>query len=108
MDKEHQKTPQNGVFPLFVTPKIFSQKSGSVTIVPLWCSNFMQKIRKNQWTVSEIFTDGPTDQWTDGPTDKGDYKGPPQVNPGSKKTFLVLSSYPIFIARSNRYYENNL
>ena len=27
--------------------QVFFQKSGSVTIVPLWCPNFMQKIRIN-------------------------------------------------------------
>ena len=55
MDKKHQKYPKNGFFPHLWPPKIFFQKSGSVTIVPLWCPNFMQKIRKNQWAVSEIF-----------------------------------------------------
>ena len=61
MDKKHQKYPQNGVFPHLWPPKSFFQKSGSVTFVSLWCFNFMQKIWKNQWTVSEIFKDGPTD-----------------------------------------------
>ena len=75
MDKKHQKYPKNGVFPPFVTPKIFFQKSGSVTFVPLWCTNFMQKIRKILRAVSEIFKDGPrtTDGPTDGSTDKGYY-----------------------------------
>ena len=45
-------------------------------IGPLWCPNFMQKIRKNQWAVSEIFKDGRTD--------KGDYNGPHRVNLVSK------------------------
>ena len=35
--QKHQKCPQNGVIPQFVTHKIFSQKQGSVTFVPLWC-----------------------------------------------------------------------
>ena len=61
MDQKHQKCPQNGVSPLFVTPAIFTQKSGSVTFVPLWCTNFMHKTRKNQYAVSEIFKDGRTD-----------------------------------------------
>ena len=34
------------VFPHLRPPKIFFQKSGSVTFVPLWCPNFMQKNRK--------------------------------------------------------------
>ena len=69
MDKKHQKCPKNGGFPPFATPKIFFQKSGSVTFVPLWCTNFMQKIRKILRAVSEIFKDGLTDGLTDGQTD---------------------------------------
>ena len=57
-----------GVFPHLRPPKIFFQKSGSVTFVPLWCTNFMQKIRKILRAVSEIFKDGRTDgpRTTDG------------------------------------------
>ena len=69
MDKKYQKCPPNGFFPPFVTPQDFFRKSGSVTIVPLWCTNFMQEIRKNQWVVSEIFEDGLADGLTDGLTD---------------------------------------
>ena len=65
MDKKHQKYPKNGGFPLFVTPQDFFQKSGSVTFVPLWCTNFMQKFRKILRAVSEIFKDGRTDGLTD-------------------------------------------
>ena len=54
IDQKHQKYPKNGVFPPFVTPQDFFSKAGSVTFVPLWCPNFLQKIR------------GP---WTDKPTD---------------------------------------
>ena len=50
----------------------------------------MQKIRKNQWEVSEIFKDGLTDGRTNRLTDKGDYHGPHLVNPRSKKTAIVL------------------
>ena len=56
MDKKHQKCPHH--FPPSVTPQDFFQKSGSVTFVPLWCPNFMQKIRKILRAVSEIFKDG--------------------------------------------------
>ena len=88
-----------------MTPKIFFQKSGSVTFVPLWCPNFMQKtkktneqslrylktdthtdthtdkIRKKQQAVSKIFKD----RQTDGLTDKGGYYGPHHwINPGPK------------------------
>ena len=68
-----------GVFPHLRPPKIFFQKSGSVTFVPLWCTNFMQKIRKILRAVSEIFKDGRTDH---GRTNEGDYYGPNRVNPG--------------------------
>ena len=77
MDKNTKNAPKMGLFPNMWHPQDFFQKSGSVTFVPLWCSNFMQKIRKKQWAVSEIFKDGPTEGPTDGPRDgwkdKGDY-----------------------------------
>ena len=83
--------PQKWGFPPFVTPRNFFQKSGSVTFVPLWCPNFMQKIRKVLTAVSEIFKDRPwTDQWT---TDMGDYIGPPWVNPGSKMNKYQYNRY---------------
>ena len=66
MDKKHEKYPQNGDFPNLWPPKIFFQKSGYVTFVPLWCPNFMQK-----WTneiASKIFTDGYKDTQTNGKT----------------------------------------
>ena len=52
--------PQNGVFPPFVTPKIFLQKSGSVTFVPLWCSNFIQTKTSIQWTPGLKFISAKT------------------------------------------------
>ena len=56
--KNIKNAPKMGVFPHLRPPKIFFQKSGSVTFVPLWCTNFMQKIRKILRAVSEIFKDG--------------------------------------------------
>ena len=94
MDKKHQKCPKTGVFPHLRPPKIFFQKSGSVTFVPLWCTNFLQKIRKILRAVSEIFKDGPrttdgrTDHWPrtmdhwPRTTDIGDYIGPLRINWG--------------------------
>ena len=88
MDKKHQKCPKNGGFPHLWPPKIFFQKSGSVTFVPLWCPNFMQKIRKNQWAVSEIFTDGPrTDQRTNG---QGRLLRTPSGKPWAQKGLLFM------------------
>ena len=46
LDKKHKKCPQNGFFPQLVTPKIFFQKSGSVTSLHLWYFTFMQNFRK--------------------------------------------------------------
>ena len=86
MDKKHQKYPKNVVFPPFVTPQDFFQKSGSVTFVPLWCTNFMQKFRKILRAVFEIFKDGRTTDYGR-TTDMGDFIGPSRVNPGSKKFF---------------------
>ena len=56
LDKKHQECPKNGSFPPFATSQDFFQKSGSVTFVPLWCTNFMQKIRKILRAVFEIWT----------------------------------------------------
>ena len=56
-----------GVFPHLRPPKIFFQKSGSVTFVPLWCPNFMQKTRKTN-EQSEIFKDRLTHGRTHGRT----------------------------------------
>ena len=58
-----KKLWENGDFPPFVIPKIFLQKSSSVTFVPLWCPNFMQKVEKTNELMKK---DGPQ-------TDKGDY-----------------------------------
>ena len=63
--KNIKNAPKMGVFPHLRPPKIFFQKSGSVTFVPLWCTNFMQKFRKILRAVSEIFKDGRTDGLTD-------------------------------------------
>ena len=68
IDKKHQKCAlKMGAFPHLWSPRFFFQKSGTVTFVPLWCINLMQKIRNNLWTISEIFKDGYTDGPTDGP-----------------------------------------
>ena len=52
--KNIKNAPKRGVFPHLWPPKIFFQKSGSVTFVPLWCTNFMQKIRKILRAVSAV------------------------------------------------------
>ena len=70
VDKKHQKYPKNGFFPPFVTPQDFFSKIGLYSLLYPYGALFMQKIRKNQCTVSEIIKDGRT---TDGLTDKGYY-----------------------------------
>ena len=52
--KNIKNAPKMGVFPYLRPPKIFFQKSGSVTFVPLWCTNFMQKIREILAAVSAV------------------------------------------------------
>ena len=77
-----------GVFPNFDPPRFFYKNQ---TFGPLWCTNFMQKIRKILGAVSEKFKDGQTN----GPrTDMGDYIGPSWVNPGSK----IVPSFEVFHA----------
>ena len=65
-----KKYPKNGGFPPFATPQDFFQKSGSVIFVPLWHTNFMQKLEKSLERSPRYLK---TDQRTDWPTDKGDY-----------------------------------
>ena len=86
--KNIKNAPKMGVFPHLRPPKIFFQKSGSVTFVPLWCTNFMQKIRKILRAVSEIFKDGRTNGRTNGLTDMGDYIGPLSGTPGVQNRSL--------------------
>ena len=83
--------PQKWGFSPISDPQDFFQKSGSVTFVPLWCPNFMQKIRKNQWTVSEIFKDGPqTDQRTRAITK--DPSGKPGVQNNCSYATILIST----------------
>ena len=59
--ENHQKYPKNGFFPPFVTPQDFFSKIGLYSLLYPYGALFMQKIRKNQCTVSEIIKDGRTD-----------------------------------------------
>ena len=85
-----KNAPKMGFFPICDPPRFFFQKSGSVTFVPLWCTNFMQKIRKILRTVSEIFKDGLLQTTTDGlRTDMGDYIGPLSGKPGVQNAIRI-------------------
>ena len=88
-----------GIFPHLRPPKIFFQKSGSVTFVPLWCTNFMQKIRKILRAVSEIFKDGRTDYYYGLRTDMGDYIGPLSGKPGVQNVNVSLEKVKLRIKR---------
>ena len=91
--KNIKNAPKMGVFPHLRPPKIFFQKSGSVTFVPLWCTNFMQKFRKILRAVSEIFKDGLL-RTTYGPRmDMGDYIGPLSGKPGVQNKISTTDSY---------------
>ena len=51
--KMHQKW---GFPPIYDPPRFFFKNRALVTFVPLWCTNFMQKIRRILRAVSEIWT----------------------------------------------------
>ena len=81
--KKCQNTPFSTLNPRI---KIFSQNSGRVTFFTLLTPNFMQSFKTNEQYPRFL----KINQWTDGPrTDKGDYKGPPRVNPRSKIGFAA-------------------
>ena len=70
MQRYEQKTskiPLKWKFSPTSEPKIFLQKLGSFTFVPLWYRNWMPKVRKDE-TSLEILKDGQKDY---GRTDKG-------------------------------------
>ena len=84
-----KNAPKMGVFPHLWPPKILFQKSGSVTFVPLWCPNFMQKIRKtNERSLRYLKMDRRT---TDGRT-RAITKDPLGRNRGPKWLF---DSFPL-------------
>ena len=94
MDKKHQKCPKNGVLPPFATPQIFFQKSGSVTFVPLWCPNFMQKLEKtNEQSLRYLKTDTRTDGRTHG---QGRLLRTPSGKPGVQNHINILGLYNVF------------
>ena len=78
-----------GIFPIRDPSQDFFQKLGSVTFVPIWYSNFVQKIRKSNGRSPKIFKGG----LTDGPrTDKGDIR--PQINRGPNRNLKLLFKSP--------------
>ena len=79
--------PPDGVSPT-CNSLIFFQIFDSVTCVPLWCPNFMQRNRKTNKQVSEIFQVVLMDHRL---TDMGDYIGPLRISQGPKWQFLFYS-----------------
>ena len=62
---EFWENPWNLIFGTFwalLTQRDQYQKSGFVTFLTLWLSNFMQEIRKNWWANSEIWRCERTDE----------------------------------------------
>ena len=90
MQRYGQKTSKMpkkwGVSPI-CDPQDFVPKSGSVTFVPLWCPNFMQKTKKtNEPSLRYLKTDWRTDGHTDGRTTEVITKDP--WGPKTKKSSL--------------------
>ena len=62
MDKNIKHTPKWDFPPICDLLRLFFQKSGAVTFVPLWCPNFMQKLEKsNELSLRYLKTDGRSD-----------------------------------------------
>ena len=74
MDKKHQKSPRNGGFPPFVTPRFFF-KIGLLSLLnPYGALTLCKKVEKtNEQSLTYLHKDGHTDGLKHGRTDKGDY-----------------------------------
>ena len=95
MDKKHQKCPQNGFFP-HLWPPIFFFKNQALSL--LYHYGALTSCKKSEKINERSMKYLKTDQLTNGPTDKGDYWGPPRVNPKSNNTYQchihILNTYP--------------
>ena len=82
MDKKQQNYTQDGFFPI-CDPQDFVKTF--LTFVPLWCPNFMQKIRKTKELSLRYLK---TDQRTDGPRTNGQGRllRTPSGKPGVQNT----------------------
>ena len=78
MGKKLTKSPKNGVFPPFVTPKIFFFKNLTLTLLyPYGSLTSCKKLEKNngqflRYLKMDRLTDGEMGRWTD----YDDYIGP--------------------------------
>ena len=73
MDKKHQKCPQNGVFPQFVTPKIF-YKNRALSLLYLYgAKSSCKKTYSTNELSLKIFKGRLTQTRTDTPTDHNIY-----------------------------------
>ena len=65
MDKKHQKYPQNGGFPPFVTPNIFFKNRALSLLYPYGALTSCRKLEKtDEHSMRYLKTDQPTDQRT--------------------------------------------
>ena len=73
--QKHLKCPQKWGFSLICDPpKICSQKSDSITFVPLWVLTLCKQLDKNnELSLIHLKLDQQTDGQTNGRTDKGNY-----------------------------------
>ena len=71
--------------------EIFFEKSGSVTFLPLWSPNLMQKIRTIPWLHSEINVLR-TVRLTDWLTDGAHFIGPPLRGSNNLNCTIILNS----------------
>ena len=64
MDKKHQKYPQNGCFPPFVTPQIFFKNQALSLLYPYGALTSCKKSEKNNETsLRYLKTEGPQTTW---------------------------------------------
>ena len=97
MDKKHQKYPQNGGFPPFVTPQDFFFKNRVLSLLYPCGAPTSCKISKKTNERPHRYLK--TDRQTDGQADKGDYYGPHRVNPGSKNYRQIIIYLCIWTTR---------
>ena len=89
MNKKHQKYSKNRALPHLWPPKIFFKKSGSVTFVPLWCPNFMHKLKKTNELFMRYL------KQTNEPIDKGTEEQTKAIARGPKLMFCTGTHWSI-------------
>ena len=95
MDKKHQKYPQNGGFPPFVTPQDFFSKIGLCHFCTFMVDlTSCKKLEKTDGrSLSYLKTDRPTNGQMDQRTNRADYIRRIQINQGPKNQRNIVKSY---------------